>query len=50
MGQDAEEILHSTNIMEEERGKHDDVRKSFNAFFNVQKNVTFKRARFNRRN
>jgi hypothetical protein len=30
MGQDAEEILHSTNIMEEERGKHDDVRKSFN--------------------
>ena len=50
LGHDAEEILRSTNISEDNRKQYDQVCASFNEFFNVCKNVIFERARFNRRN
>ena len=48
MGEDAEEMLSSTNISEENQ-KYDTVIGSFEAFFKVRKNVIFEHTRFNRR-
>ena len=50
LGQDAEDILRSTNISAENRGSYMAVLAAFNAFFKVRRNVIFERARFNRRN
>ena len=49
MGQDAEEILSSTNISGDDRRKYEAVVAQFDGFFKVRKNVIFERARFNRR-
>ena len=49
MGEDAEDILASTNISADDRKKYDPVLAKFDAFFQVRKNVIFERARFNRR-
>ena len=49
MGQDAEEILTSTNISNNDRKKYETVVAQFDAFFKVRKNIIFERARFNRR-
>ena len=46
MGEDAEETLLSTKILEADRKK---VIGKFDAFYQVRKNVIFERARFNRR-
>ena len=48
LGQDAEDVLVSTNINSEERKKYCDVVKKLHDFFKVRKNVFFERARFNR--
>ena len=50
MGQDAEDVLRSTNITEDERKTYDTVVTKLEEFFNVRRNVIFERARFNRRN
>eukprot|EP00731_Ephydatia_muelleri_P004100 Em0002g276a len=49
LGEDAENVLSSTNIKAEERKKYDVVVQKFDAFFTVRRNVIFERARFNRR-
>ena len=41
MGEDAEEILASTNISDEDRKKYDKVLKQYDDFFRVRKNVIF---------
>ena len=50
MGEEAEAVLASTNVDEEERKSYDSVVKKFDDFFKVRKNVIYERARFNRRN
>ena len=49
MGEEAEDILNSTNISNSDRKKYDRVVAKFDSFFKVRKNVIFERARFNRR-
>ena len=49
MGEDAEDTLASTSISDADRKKYDEVIKKFDDFFQVQKNVIFEQARFNRR-
>ncbi|KAL5476341.1 hypothetical protein EMCRGX_G026270 [Ephydatia muelleri] len=46
-GEDAENILSSTNIKAEERKNYNAVVQKFDAFFTVRRNVIFERARFN---
>ena len=49
LGDDAEDVLRSTNISEEDRKKFNVVRDKFDQFFQVRKNVIIERARFNSR-
>ena len=49
MGEEAESVLSSTDIKEDDKGKYDPVIAKFDAFFQVRKNVIFERAKFNRR-
>jgi len=48
-GEDADDILASTNITTEERGKYDTVLQKFDDHFLVRRNIIFERARFNKR-
>ena len=50
MGEEAEDVLASTNITEDEKKSYEGVLGKFNDYFKVRKNVIFERARFNRRN
>ena len=50
LGEEADDVLTSTNITEDDRKKYATVLAKFDAFFQVRKNVIFERARFNRRN
>ena len=50
LGAEAEDVLRSTNISDDNRKKYNKVHEAFEAFFQVRKNVIFERARFNRRN
>ena len=50
MGDEAEDILISTNISSDDKKSYDRVLEKFNDYFKVRKNVIFERARFNRRN
>ena len=50
MGEEADDVLSSTNITEAERKVYATVMGKFEEFFNVRKNIIFERARFNRRN
>lgn len=50
MGEDADNVLTSTNITDAEKQKYATVVKKFEDFFRVRRNVIFERARFNRRN
>lgn len=50
LGEEAEDVLTSTNISAEARASYDSVLAKFDDFFQVRKNVIFERARFNRRN
>ena len=49
LGDDAEDVLRSTNISEEDRKKYGKVLENFDQFFQVRKNVIIERARFNSR-
>ena len=49
LGEEADDVLISTNISEESRKNYDDVHAKFDAHFKVCKNVIFERAWFNRR-
>ena len=47
LGDDAEDVLRSTNISEEDRKKYGKVLENFGQFFQVRKNVIIERAWFN---
>ena len=49
MGEEAEDVLSSTNISVDDRKKYSTVMGKFDEYFRVRKNVIFERARFNRR-
>ena len=49
LGEQAETVLSSTNITEEQWKVYDTVIGKFDSFFKVTRNVIFERARFNRR-
>ena len=49
LGQDADDVLRSTNIAEDKRKDYQEVMTKFDAFFGVRRNVIFERACFNRR-
>ena len=49
MGEEAESVLSSTDITDEDRKKYDAVMAKFDAFFQVRRNIIFERAKFNRR-
>ena len=48
LGEQAETVLASTNITEEQRKVYDTVIGKFDSFFKVTRNVIFEWARFNR--
>ena len=50
MGEEAGDVLKSTNISDADRKKYEKVTGKFDEFFKVRGNVIFERARFNRRN
>jgi len=47
LGEEADDVLISTNISEEDRKVYNSVMAKFDEFFKVQKNVIFERAKFN---
>ena len=49
LGEEADDVLTSTNITAENRKKFADVLQKFDEFFKVRKNVIFERVRFNQR-
>ena len=49
LGEEAESVLKSTNITDDERKEYDTVLGKFDNFFQLRRNVIFERARFNRR-
>ena len=49
LGEEAEDILASTNIGEEDRKKYDSVLAKFDSFFSVRKNVIIEHTKFNKR-
>ena len=50
LGEEAEAVMASTTITEEECGSYDTVISKFEDFFKFRRNVIFEHARFNRRN
>ena len=49
MGEEADSVLSSTDVMEGQRKVYEDVLAKFYSYFGVRRNVIFERARFNRR-
>ena len=49
MGDEADDILQSFDITEDDRKKYGAVKKKFEAHFILKRNVIFERARFNMR-
>ena len=49
LGEEAEDVLSSTNISEDDKTDYSKVLVKFNGFFKVRKNVILERAKFNRR-
>ena len=49
LGEEAEDVLKSTKIKEDEKKVYTTVLSKFESFFQVRKNVIFERACFNRR-
>ena len=47
IGEEADAVLTSTNITDDDRKKYDAVIGKFDTFFRVKKNMTFERAKFN---
>ena len=50
LGEEAEDVLASTKIKDDEMKKYPSVLAKFEQFFQVRKNLIFERAKFNRRN
>jgi len=50
LGEDADNILTTTQISDEDGNKYKKVVEKFDEYFKVRHNVIFERARFNRRN
>ena len=50
MGEEAEAVLAATHATVDDRKTYADVKRKFDAFFKVRRNIIFERARFNRRN
>ena len=50
LGEEADDVLGSTNISSEKRKQYDKVVEKFDEHFRVRKNVIYERARFNKRN
>ena len=50
LGTDADDILTTTQISDEDRKKYSKVMEKFDQYFKVRHNFIFERARFNRRN
>ena len=50
LGEEADDVLTSTNISEDDRKEYSSVVAKFDGFFQVRRNVIFERARFNKRN
>ena len=48
LGEDAKDLLQSTNATAEDRATYNRVCAKFNAFFKVRRNVIFEYAQFNR--
>ena len=49
LGEEAEDILTSTNISDEDRKSYASVLGKFDGFFKIRKNVIIERAKFNKR-
>ena len=49
LGEEADDVLTSTDITVEDRKKYDEVVAKLDGFFKVRRNVILERARFNRR-
>ena len=49
LGEEADDVLNSTNISAEDAIKYDKVIGKFDEYFQVRKNMIYERARFNRR-
>jgi hypothetical protein len=49
LGEEADDVLSSTKISEEDGKKYDKVVEKFDEYFQVRKNVIYERARFNKR-
>ena len=49
LGEEADDVLSSTNITSDDRKKYDSVVEKFYEYFQVRKNVIYERARFNKR-
>ena len=49
MGEDAEDVLASTDIKEDEKADYKIVLDKFDAYFKIRRNIIFERAKFNRR-
>ena len=49
LGDEAEDVLSSTNISEEDKTNYSKILENLNGFFKVRKNVILERAKFNRR-
>ena len=47
LSEESELVLNSTNVMEEDKSDYSRIFAKFNTFFQVHRNVTFKRAWFN---
>ena len=50
LGEEADDVLTSTNISEANRKVYDSVMAKLDEFFKVRKNTIFEQAKFNRRN
>ena len=49
LGEDADDVLTSTNISDDDRKNFAEVLAKFDAFFKVRQNIIFERAKFNKR-
>ena len=50
LGEEADTVLSSTNVTEDERKEYTSVCRKLDEFFKVRRNIIFERARFHRRN
>ena len=49
LGEDADDVLASTNVAKDERKRYKDVMAKFDDHFKIRRNLIFERAKFNKR-